>query len=99
MQDLHAWANARERQLWDEFQKDMTVAGSIGRWLYGSSGKDGRPVDLGYWMGYKISEAFHKNAADKKQAVRDILIVKDCEAFLKASRYAEKFAAGIPASK
>jgi hypothetical protein len=98
-QETHVWANARERQLWEEFQKDMTIANSSSRWLYGSSGKGDRPVDLGYWMGYKISEAFYKNAADKKQAVRDILIVKDCKEFLKASRYAETFAAGAPIPK
>ena len=50
-------------------------------------------------MGYKISEAYYKNAADKKQAVRDILIVKDCQQLLKASRYAEKFAATTPVQK
>jgi hypothetical protein len=99
IQELHVWANARERELWEEFQKDMTVANSTGRWLYGNGGKDGRPVDLGYWMGYKISEAHYKNLADKKQAVRDLLLVKDCQELLKASRYAEKFAAGAPIQK
>lgn len=99
MQETHAWANARERDLWEEFQNDMTVANSTQRWLYGGSGKDGRPVDLGYWMGYKISEAHYKNSADKKQAVRDILIVKDCQQLLKSSRYAEKFAAATPSQK
>jgi len=99
MQETHIWANARERELWEEFQKDMSIANSTQRWLYGSSGGNGRPVDLGYWMGYKISEAHYKNAADKKQAVRDILIVKDCQQLLKASRYAEKFAAIAPVQK
>jgi hypothetical protein len=50
-------------------------------------------------MGYKISEAYYKNAADKKQAVRDILIVKDCQQLLKVSRYAEKFPVIVPAQK
>ncbi|HMV48101.1 MAG TPA: hypothetical protein PLD20_24975 [Blastocatellia bacterium] len=99
MQETHVWANARERELWEEFQKDMPVANSTGRWLYGSSGGKDRPVDLGYWMGYKISEAHYKNSADKKQAVHDILIVKDCQQLLKASRYAEKFAASAPVQK
>jgi hypothetical protein len=54
---------------------------------------------MGYWMGFKISEAYYKNAADKKQAVRDILVVKDCQEFLTASRYAEKFTAGTTVQK
>jgi len=61
--------------------------------LYGSSGGNGRPVDLGYWMGYKISEAYFKKASDKKQAVRDMLLIKNCKEFLNASGYAEKFGA------
>jgi hypothetical protein len=98
MQETHTWANARERELWEEFQKDMD-SNKFSRWLYGSSGGNGRPVDLGYWMGYKISEAYYKNAPDKKQAVRDMLLVKDCKEFLKTSRYMEKFTGGEPAQK
>jgi hypothetical protein len=98
MQDTHAWANARERELWVEFQKDMPAL-KTSRWLYGSSGGNGRPVDLGYWMGYKISEAYYKQAADKKQAVRDILVMKDCDEFLKTSGYAAKFASGPAVQK
>jgi Predicted Zn-dependent protease (DUF2268) len=92
MREAHEWADARERELWEEFQKEMDGK-DISRWLYGSSGKGGRPVDLGYWIGYKISEAYYKNAADKKQAIRDTLLIKDCKEYLKASRYADKFAA------
>lgn len=95
MEETHSWANARERELWDEFQKEMDGK-DTSHWLYGSSGGNGRPVDLGYWIGCKISEAYFKNAADKKQAVRDMLLIKDCKEFLKASRYAEKFAAHDP---
>ncbi len=91
MEQTHSWANARERDLWLEFQKEMDGKDSS-RWLYGKSGGNGRPVDLGYWMGYKISEAYFGNTADKNQAVRDMLLIKDCRDFLKASHYAEKFA-------
>ncbi len=89
-QKAHAWANPREHQLWDEFQKDMNGT-DISHWLYAGSAKGDRPADLGYWMGYKISEAYYRNATDKKQAIKEILMVKDCNEFVKASRYAEKF--------
>lgn len=92
MEATHTWANARERELWDEFQKDMDGK-DTSHWLYGSSGGNDRPVDLGYWMGYKISEAYFKNATDKKQAVRDMLLITNCKEFLRTSRYAEKFVA------
>ena len=91
MQETHKWANARERDLWDEFRKEIDSK-DTSHWLYGKSGGKDRPVDLGYWMGFKISEAYYNNATDKTQAVRDIMMVLDCKAFLKKSRYEEKFA-------
>jgi len=91
MEETHKWANARERELWEEFRKEIDGK-DASHWLYGKSGGKDRPVDLGYWMGFKISESYYNNAADKRQAVRDILMVLDCKAFLKNSRYADKFA-------
>ena len=89
-QKAHVWADARERQLWDEFQKEMDGT-DISHWLYAGNEKGDRPVDLGYWMGYKISEAYYRRAADQKQAIKDILMVKDCKEFLNASHYEDRF--------
>ncbi len=89
-QRAHVWANQREPQLWDQFQKEMNGT-DVSHWLYSGSAKDDRPGDLGYWMGYKIIEAYYKKATDKQQAIKDILMVRDCNEFVKASRYAEKF--------
>ena len=50
-----------------------------------------RPADLGYWVGYKIAESYYKNAKDKKQAVKELLEIKDFSKFLADSRYEEKF--------
>ena len=60
-------------------------------WLYGTSGKDNRPSDLGYWMGYKISEAYFEKQKDKQQAVHDILNIKAPFDFLKESGYLSKY--------
>ncbi|HUF04740.1 MAG TPA: DUF2268 domain-containing putative Zn-dependent protease [Aridibacter sp.] len=87
---LQEYGNARERELWLEFDKEMS-GNDRSNWLYqGEKAKD-RPADLGYYIGYKIAESFYKNAADKKKAVRDILLVEDFPKFLEASKYAEKF--------
>ena len=40
--------------------------------MYGRPG-DGRPNDLGYFIGYRIAQAYYQRAADKAQAVRDII--------------------------
>jgi Predicted Zn-dependent protease (DUF2268) len=98
MQETHQWANARERQLWEEFQKALEGFG-FSRWLYGGSDGKGRPVDLGYWIGYKIAEAYYKNATDKLRAVQEMLVVSDCQKFLKASGYPEKFILAAPVQK
>jgi len=87
---LHEYGNPREKQLWLEFKKEMNGT-SAKNWLYqGDAAKD-KPADLGYYIGYKIVESYYKTAKDKKQAVKDILEIKDFNAFLKASGYDKKF--------
>lgn len=88
---VHDWADPREAELWREFQQKMHGEALAG-WLYGgASAADGRPADLGYWMGYKITKAYYDRAEDKREAIREILQVQDFDAFLKKSGYAEKF--------
>lgn len=87
---LHVYGNPREKQLWEEFKKEMNGTDNK-QWLYnGASSKD-RPGDLGYYMGYKIAEAYYNKSSDKRQAVRGILEIKDFGQFLKDSGYETKF--------
>ena len=90
-QHVHAYANPREDALWEEFQAIMHESEYAG-WLYGGDREEGRPADLGYWMGYKITASYYDHAADKRQALADILEMQDAKAFLKASQYPTKFA-------
>ncbi len=87
---LHKYGNPLERELWQEFKKEMNGT-DAGNWLYQGEKATDRPADLGYYMGYKIAESFYKNAADKKKAVKDILEIKDFQKFLQESGYEEKF--------
>jgi hypothetical protein len=41
--------------------------------------------DLGYWVGYRIVKAYYRRAADKQQALREILELSDPHAFLAKS--------------
>lgn len=77
-----------ERALWDEFQGQMHGT-DVSRWLYnqGSESAD-RPGDLGYFVGYRIAQAFHDRAIDKAAAIAAILEVPDADAFLARSGYA-----------
>jgi hypothetical protein len=87
-QNVHDFANPKEKELWLEFKEVMNKKDYTG-WLYSST--KGRPNDLGYWMGYKITKAYYDQAKDKKTAVRDIFNIKNFEKFLEQSGYANRF--------
>jgi uncharacterized protein YjaZ len=82
----HNYGDVHERELWVEFRKEM-LGTDINRWMYqGDRAKD-HPADLGYYIGYKICEAFYHRTADKREAVRRILHITDAAAFLEESSY------------
>jgi hypothetical protein len=87
-QHVHEYANTKEGELWSEFEGRMLKKDFSG-WLYSS--QEGRPNDLGYWMGYKITKAYYDKATNKKEALHDIMHIKDFEKFLDDSGYPDKF--------
>jgi len=87
-QAAYDYGHAHEAELWKQFKVEMGGE-DASRWLYGSSRRDGHPADLGYFMGFRIAQAYYDQAKDKRQAVRDILTSSDIEGILKVSRYGE----------
>jgi hypothetical protein len=87
----HSYGNAHETQLWNEFKEIMGDRENSHDWMYNYKPKNGYPPDLGYWIGYKITEAYYTKANDKKKAISDILHIKNFGKFLDDSRYASKF--------
>lgn len=85
------YGNKHEKELWAEF-KEVMHGSNISAWFYNGGSAKVRPADLGYYVGYKITEAYYTNAKDKKQAIREILETTDYDQFLKLSAYADKFA-------
>lgn len=81
---------AHERTLWQEFRLDMHDR-DPGEWMFVQPADDARPPDLGYWIGYRIARRYYEQAEDKDQAARDILGLRDYEAFLAQSGYGEQF--------
>jgi uncharacterized protein YjaZ len=73
-----------------EFVSRMDTA-EYSDWLYGLSGKDDRPIDLGYWMGYEITKAYFDKSPKKSQAVYDILHITDYKDFLTKSGYLDMY--------
>jgi predicted Zn-dependent protease DUF2268 len=86
-EEAFKFGNKNEKQLCSEFVKIMDDNKYHG-WLYGSKGKEkGRPNDLGYWIGYKISKSYYNKSDIKKDAISQILNIQDFKAFLKKSGY------------
>ena len=85
---LRAYAIPREAELWAEFRTAMHGT-DVTRWLYNQgSATSERPGDLGYFIGYRIAEAYYDRASDKRAAVQAIIEIKDADQFLTASGYA-----------
>jgi hypothetical protein len=81
----HTYGDSHEAELWAEFQKVMNGR-DLNGWLY--SGMPGRPNDLGYYMGYKITESYIRNATDKRKAIEDTMkAALDPTGYLARSHY------------
>ncbi|HXJ98406.1 MAG TPA: hypothetical protein VNJ50_06130, partial [Gelidibacter sp.] len=52
-----------------------------------SASLSNRPADLGYYLGYQITESYYNNSDNKKQAIKEILEMKNAEKFLEKSKY------------
>lgn len=89
-QKVADYGNSHKEQLCKEFVEKMDST-EYTDWLYGVSGKDDRPNDLGYWMGYMITRQYFEKAPDKKQAVKDILDIKDHKQFLIKSGWLDAY--------
>jgi hypothetical protein len=89
-QRLHVWAVGHERQVWEEFKKEMFLD-RYSNWIANSNQETAeRPSDLGYWVGYQICKAYFDQATDKKQSIHDMLNIQDYRAFLTKSKVDER---------
>lgn len=87
---LYKYGDKNKEELCQEFAEIMYKT-EINDWLYGTSGKDDRPNDLGYWMGYQITEAYFNKQTDKHKAIEAILNITDPYDFLYESGYLKEY--------
>jgi hypothetical protein len=78
------WAEAKghETEIETAFVLDEDKT-DLSKWLF--NGTLDKPGDLGYWVGYRIVKSYYQQAADKHEAIRDILEITDPKAFLAKS--------------
>ncbi|MBV8157776.1 MAG: lytic murein transglycosylase [Dyella sp.] len=79
---LPAMTKGREKDIETDFVADEDKT-DLSKWLY--NGTLTKPGDIGYWVGYRIVKSYYQHAGDKRQAMRDILEMKDPKAFLARS--------------
>ena len=84
------YGNNHKDALCKEFVQIMDQE-SMQDWLYGTSGKDNRPNDLGYWIGYEIVKAYFDKMKDKKLAVNHILNIDNYTRFLRESGFLKDY--------
>jgi len=87
---VHEFGLPRERELWLQFKAEMHNR-EPGDWMFSRPSRANWPMDLGYFVGYRITESYYTRATDTRRAVREILAVTDYEAFLRQSAYAARF--------
>ena len=94
------FGNKNEAAVWKEFKKYISSSekGQYFDWLYGQKGVAINGVqmkDLGYFMGYQFCKSYYNNAADKKQALKEIIefdltTEEQAKQFLLKSNYTPK---------
>jgi hypothetical protein len=90
-EQLHAYGDRHEREIWERFRREMNGT-DWSNWIANLERvSPGTPSDLGYYVGFKICEAYYHRARNKQQAVQEIVELRDAPGLLAASGYAERF--------
>ncbi|HUP89975.1 MAG TPA: DUF5700 domain-containing putative Zn-dependent protease [Longimicrobiales bacterium] len=84
------WGAAHENEVRERFLKEQDSS-DWSQWI-GNNGSASEewPADLGYFIGYRIAENYVNRAADRKQAIRDLLLLQDPKVVLQRSGYANE---------
>lgn len=89
-----AYGRQHEQALWQEFAPALSGQ-ATSQWLYNGGQAGSRPADLGYFMGYAICRAYYQQAANKQQALADIIELRHDKTapheFLARSGYAARW--------
>lgn len=72
--EIHAYGAAHKDELWLEFEEDMrTDPYDYSPWLYNGNQSQGRPADLGYYIGWMITQGYYDTATNKEKALKTLM--------------------------
>lgn len=87
---VYDYGQNHECSLWNEFRADIqNNSKNYKNWLY-KGNQQGKPADLGYFMGYKIAEAYYENEEKKQKALKWLLDPRKYKKLYRKSDYNEK---------
>ncbi|PRY85154.1 DUF2268 domain-containing putative Zn-dependent protease [Mongoliibacter ruber] len=86
-ESIYPYGYENEKELWQAFSSEM-YGNDISNWLYNGNKSKERPADLGYFIGYRICEAYYNQAENKEKALNKIVKTNNYRRLLKKSGYA-----------
>ena len=89
---LYHYGNLHEQELWVRYKKALENKENTDNWMYNYDRvEEGVPADLGYYMGFRITAAYYNSHPDKKQAIHEIIEMKNPGEFLEKSGYGREW--------
>ena len=71
---IHIYGNANECELKTAFLSDLKEDPTdFSGWLFNGSKSKDRPANPGYYIGFKISEAYYERQPDKQVAIKNLM--------------------------
>ena len=87
-QHIYDVDDTMEKQIWTDFQKEMNMSYDETDWLYSwKTTSNGYPGNSGYYIGYKICEAYAAQFDTKEEAIAAMLQTSDYVALYNESGY------------
>lgn len=71
--------------VWKEFQQDLDTSENSSAWFWNEDSK--YPYSMGYYMGYLICKSFYEKSADKEEALKTLIEVKNPVSIYEQSSY------------
>lgn len=86
-QNIFDHGETMEQQLWNDFKEEMNMNYKETDWLYNSEPSYGYPPNMGYYVGYKICEAYAAQFDTKEEAIAAMLQTSDYVTLFNQSGY------------
>lgn len=68
-----AFGLKEEARIKARYEQDLFLPGVLNNWMWGTNTNELKERDLGYFIGYRIAEAYLTNAKNKSNAIRELI--------------------------